>query len=94
MIFRGYLNRDREYLNFFQENIQANSVDLHRMFCNGCVTKRKLFKTLICDILDKKKKMFAMRVVRHWTRLPREVVYPPSLEMFTVSLDRTWSNPI
>ena len=35
-----------------------------------------------------------MRVVRHWYRLPREVVDAPSLETFKVRLDGTLSNLI
>jgi len=35
-----------------------------------------------------------MRVVRHWYRLPREVVDAPSLETFQVRLDRALSNLI
>ena len=35
---------------------------------------------------------FMMRVMRHWSRLPREVVAAPSLEMFKVSLDGALSN--
>ena len=35
-----------------------------------------------------------MRVVKHWTRLPREVVEAPSLETFKIRLDRALSNLI
>jgi len=35
----------------------------------------------------KKKNMFTVRVMRHWHRLPREVVNAPSLETHKVSLD-------
>ncbi|KFQ80867.1 hypothetical protein N335_00784, partial [Phaethon lepturus] len=44
--------------------------------------------------LDLRKKVFAMRVVRPWHRLPREVVDAPSLETFQVRLDGALSNLI
>ncbi|KFM05120.1 hypothetical protein AS27_03742, partial [Aptenodytes forsteri] len=44
--------------------------------------------------LDIRKKFFTMRVVRHWHRLPREVVDAPSLEVFKARLDGALSNLI
>jgi len=36
--------------------------------------------------LDIRKKFFTMRMVKHWNRLPREVVDAPSLETLKVRL--------
>ncbi|KFP97737.1 hypothetical protein N330_09705, partial [Leptosomus discolor] len=44
--------------------------------------------------LDIRKKFFMMRVVKHWHRLPREVVEAPSLEIFKVRLDGALSSLI
>jgi len=35
-----------------------------------------------------------VKVVRHWHRLPREVIATPSLETFNARLDRALSNLI
>ncbi|KFP09904.1 hypothetical protein Z169_09791, partial [Egretta garzetta] len=44
--------------------------------------------------LDTSKKFFTMRVVKHWNRLPREVVQAPSLETFKARLDGALSSLI
>ncbi|KFW69664.1 hypothetical protein AS28_01033, partial [Pygoscelis adeliae] len=44
--------------------------------------------------LDIRKTFFTLRVVKHWHRLPREVVDAPSLATFKVRLDRALSSLI
>jgi len=42
--------------------------------------------------LDIRKKLFTVREVRHWNRLPKEVVEAPSLVVFKARLDGALSN--
>ncbi|KFW01126.1 hypothetical protein N327_13525, partial [Fulmarus glacialis] len=42
--------------------------------------------------LDIRKKVFMMRAVRYWDRLPRNVVHAPPLEVFKIRLDGALSN--
>jgi len=42
--------------------------------------------------LDRRKKFFTMRVVKHWNRFPREVVEATSLQTFKARLDGALSN--
>ncbi|KFZ64119.1 hypothetical protein N338_11126, partial [Podiceps cristatus] len=53
---------------------------------NGCKLKGEKFR------LDIREKIFMPSVVKHWKRLPREVVDAPSLEIFKVRLDGALSD--
>jgi len=53
---------------------------------NGCKLKEGRCR------LDIGKKFFTVRVVKHWNRLPREVVDAPSLEVFKARLEEALSN--
>ena len=67
----------------FQYLKGAYKKDGDTLFSKACCdrTRRNGFKLKEGRFrLDIRKKLFTMRVVRHWNRLPREVVDAPSLE--------------
>ncbi|KAK4819804.1 LOW QUALITY PROTEIN: hypothetical protein QYF61_011598 [Mycteria americana] len=81
---RGDLIAGFRYIKGAYRKMETFYQDLTRD--NGFKLKEDRFR------LDIRKKLFTMRVVRHWNRLPREVVNAPSLEVFKVRLDGALSN--
>jgi len=88
---RGHLIAVFQYLN------RAYRKDRDRLFSRACYagTRNNGFKLREGRFrLDIRKKFFTVTVVKHWSRLPREVVEAPSLETFKARLDSTLSNVV
>jgi len=85
----GDLTAAFQYLNGAYK--KAGKGLLTRACCDG--TRGNGFKLKESGFrLDPRKKFFTLRMMRHWNRLPREVVGPPSLEVFKARLDGALSN--
>ncbi|GAB0182505.1 hypothetical protein GRJ2_000715800 [Grus japonensis] len=81
----------------FQYLKGAYEKDGERLFTKACIdrTRGNGFKLKEGRFrLDIRKEFFMMRVVKHWNRLPREVVDALLLETFNIRLHRALSNLI
>ena len=80
----------------FQYLKGACKKDEDRLFSIVCSnrTRGDSFKLKEGRLKTRYKKFFTMRVMKHWYRLPGEVVDAPSLEAFKVRLDGALSNLI
>jgi len=81
----------------FQYLKGAYRKDVEKIFSRACWDRTRSNGFKLRDgrfRLDIRKKYFTIRVVKHWHRLPREVVEAPFLETFKARLDGALSNLI
>jgi len=79
----------------FQYLKGAYKKDGNKLFSKACCNRTRGNGFKLKEVrfrLNIRKKCFTMRVVKHWKRLPREVLDAPSLETVKVRLDRALSN--
>ncbi|TRZ10214.1 hypothetical protein HGM15179_016893 [Zosterops borbonicus] len=72
---------------------RAYRKDGERLFTRACSDRRNGFKLQDWTFkLDMRKILFTVSMVRHWNRLPRELVGAPSLAEFKTRLDGALSS--
>jgi len=79
----------------FQNLKGAYKKDGDKLFSKACCDRTRSNGFILREgrfTLDIRNKLVTMRVVKHWNRLPREVVDAPFLETFKVRLDGALSN--
>jgi len=84
-----------DFIAAFQYVKEACKKDGDKLFSRACCdrTRGNGFKQREGRFrLDIRKTFFTIRVVKHWNRLPREVVDIPSLETFKVKSDGALNN--
>ena len=71
----------------------ANKRLLQSLPCACCGIEQPRMDVLLeaCYIIGNKEKVFTVRVMRQWNRLPRDVTDAPSLETLKVRLDEALS---
>ena len=87
----------RDLIEAFQYVKGAYKKDWDRLFSRACCERTGSNGSKLKEgsfRLDKRNQSFMMRVMKHWKRLPREVVGAPSLEILKARLDGALSNVI
>ena len=87
----------RHLLAAFQYLKGAYRKDGENLFSRACCSRTRSSGFKLREgrfRLDPSKKFFTARMVKHWHRLPREIVETPSLETFKAMLDVALRNLI